>query len=154
MRYACRAAVVAALTANTDLTGVQIEHCWPGDQQKPESIWLNPTEGVDVHIPAFRGAVSAGNPVMLDDTFSIPVEIIVSNKGTTPAAAESRLGELQRAVIATITAAPDLATFAKPSGWQLLDAVITEIHGPGTARGNDGAQSYASVVIHVHARKS
>lgn len=157
MRYACRAAVVAGLVANTDLTGVQVEHCWPGNQQKPESIWLNPTEGVVVDIPVFRGPASVSNPIVIDDTFTIPIEIMVSKRTaatTAPADAETRLGVLQRAVIATFTADPGLTNVSAPAGWQIIAAVISEIHGPGTARGNEGAQSYASVVLHIHARKS
>lgn len=154
MRYACRAAVVAALQANSDLTGVQVEHCWPGDQMKDESIWLNPTLGESSSIPAFRGPASTSNPVMLDDKFTIPLEVIVSLAGTTPAEAEARLGELQRAVVATITASPDLATFTKPTGWELIAATCELGDGPGTVYGREGGQSYAEVIVHVHARKS
>lgn len=152
MRYASRAAVVAALIANTDLDGVQVEHCWPGDQRKDECIWLNPTEGGSVNIPAFRGAASSSNPVMLDDRFTIPVEIIV--QGKTPELAESRVGELSRAVIATLTEDPALSNITAPTGWQVIDATISDIDGPGTARGGEWSQSYTKVVIQVHARKS
>lgn len=133
---------------------MQVEHCWPGDQQKPESIWLNPTEGIEANVPVFHGPASANNPITLDDKFTIPIEIMVQNPGSTPVTAEARLGELYRAVIATIAADPGLASISAPTGWYVFAAVVGAIEGPGTARGREGAQSYASVVIHVHARKS
>lgn len=154
MREEARAAVVAALAANSDLAGIQVELCWPGDQQKPESIWLNPTEGVDVTIPVFHGTPSTVNPVTIDDIFSIPVEMIVQNPGATPAEAEARLGTLRRAVIATLTADPGLSLVSAPSGWRIIAAEVASLDGPGTARGREGADSYASVVVHVHARKN
>lgn len=154
MRYACRAAVVAALTANTDLSGVQVEHCWPGDQQKPESIWLNPTEGLDVTVPVFHGEPSALNPITIDDKFTIPIEIMVTNAGKTPAEAEARVDALRLEVIETFCANPGLSQLTAPSGWRIIEAVVGAMDGPGTARGDNGAQSYASVALNLWTRKT
>lgn len=103
------AALLDGLRGHADLIGVQVEPGDPGDTQKSESVWIGDVfNDAELDVPVY-GTL----PLILNDTFRIPVHIVVKTGRTLDAVGE-RVGELAAAVLDFVLNDPKLAAAERP----------------------------------------
>lgn len=95
-RWLVAVEVVELIDAHTDLTGVPVDLGDPGDSQQSDHIWLDDfSNDGELIVPV---SVSPSQPVIYEDTWTLPI-MIVTLEGPTINACATRLGELVAPVI-------------------------------------------------------
>lgn len=88
--------LVELLTAHTDLTGISVDPGDPGDHQQSDHIWLDDfSNDGELIVPV---SVSPAQPVIYEDTWTLPV-MVVTLEGPTLSACAARLGALVAPVV-------------------------------------------------------
>lgn len=146
---------MAAVKTAVNDTLVIIDHAWPGETGGKDVIWLGTSTG-HTDVPVFRGVPSTGNPIVLDDVFTIPIHIYAGSVGTSYAAAEARADALYDLIRAALNADPGIGSLSNsvthPHAF-VIDAVLSGLDGPHTGENPTGPASFFTVELTVHTRE-
>lgn len=155
MRHTVRGAIITTITSAVSNSTVLVDYAWPGETGGKDMIWLGTSTGSST-VPVFRGLPSVGNPIVLDDEFTIPVHIYAGSVGSSYKDAEARADALYDLIRATLAADPGLGSLtdsqANPHAF-LLDAVISGLDGPHTGEDPTGPASWFTTTITCHTRE-
>lgn len=121
-RWLVAVELVELLTAHTDLAGVAVDPGDPGDGQQSDHIWLDDFSNDGT----FTIPVSyAGEPVIYEDVWTLPV-MIVTLEGPTLTACASRLGDLVAPVIDVVRRNSSLPTAEDDTdGYQVMSLTLS-----------------------------
>lgn len=144
LRAAVRQGLVEDLRLQEELTGIQVEYGWPGDQLRDESVFLGRTTGT-YEIPYGYGPVTPANPITYDDTFTFPLFLAAAAPGQSSGAAEQRGGYFANAIVRSMRTN---AVFALP---QLLEGRMSTLDGEVYATA-DGFVFWAEMTLTFIAR--
>lgn len=139
VRWAVIQHLLGALRAADGMVGVQVSAGWPGEDVKPDTIWIDSVEG-QVQIPVMQGGRK-----QRDDKFDIPFEFRVVDRKDLDATMQ-RLTVLVAALEDILADDPGLAD---EDG--VIDAEITD-ERLTCAQTRDGALGFAQVTVSVHSR--
>ena len=121
------------------LGGVLIAPGWPGDNVRPETIWIDELRG-DVSIPVLK----AGR-MYRDDKFEIPLAVRVTSKGDVDLTM-TRLLEIVSAIEDVLADAADL------NGFDGLISIEVTSESTTAIDSRDGYYGFGEVVVSAHAR--
>lgn len=145
IRVAVRSALLAALQAHDDLTGVQVERMYPGDAIERDTVYLGATRPSTADIPTMK----AGRK-QLNDEFVIDIHIEARRPNQTAEEAETRCEELMATVEDVLLEDTSLGgidglLWATPTG---------ERNGPDPYPTKEGAVAYARSAVECKTRLS
>lgn len=125
------------------LGGVGVHPGFPGELAAAgaELIWVDAPPPSDTRIP-----VGTGGRKIVDDTFSVPLQIRVAGRPNL-AEAGDRLDEIAGAVVEVLATDPTLDALDG-----VLSAEITSVAGPAIGVTPDGPLGYSRIEISVHTR--
>ena len=141
IRSTFKQALVDSLGLQAGLAQVQIQYGWPGDTLEKDSVWLGGCNG-QLSIPVLQ----AGRK-QRDDEFTVDVYIATGTRGMTAVEADTKVVEYLSALDSVLANDPQLLTLDG-----LVAAVVTNIQGPDPSLTAEGASSFATATVSVHAR--
>lgn len=139
IRWACVTEIVSGLGGMPMMSGAQVDPGWPGDEAKPELVWVSDLDG-EVTIP-----VSKAGRMYRDDQFQIPLQVRVFGKRTTTLTGD-RLHEIVSAIEDYFA---DDCTIGDFDG--VVSAEVSSVRSTITTL-PEGPIGFAEVVVSVHAR--
>lgn len=140
-RAAFKTAIITALQAKPELTDVQVSYGYPGDTLEQDSIYTAGCTG-EVKIN-----LQQGGRKQRDDLFTLDLVIQSGTHGLTPVESEAAVTALLAPVEDVLADDPSI------SGLDGIIAVeMSTVSGPNTIRTKEGAMSYFTVTLAVHAR--
>lgn len=136
---------VAALRAQPELTGVQVEFGWPGEKRERECLCLGPVTGLLETAHQGTGTPSPDNPITYDDHFRYVVFLAATEASQTSDEAEARGRHLWNAVLRVARIHP----FDGIPG--LMELVLAEANDE-TIQTEEGFVFYADTTVNAYAR--
>lgn len=147
-RVTVRYALLDALQAHDDLTGVQVEEMHPGDAKQRELVFLGATRPSESDIPTMK----AGRK-QLNDEFLIDVHFEATKGYTTARDGLERIAVLMAALEDVLLDDPQLGLDQSESG--LLSATPTgDRNGPDPYRTKEGIVAYGRIAVECRTRLS
>jgi hypothetical protein len=143
VRTAVIDALVTALKAKPVLANIQTSEGWPGKSLEHESVWVGKVTGL-ITFPLMM----AGRKIR-DDHFTVTIIFMSGNPGDTISDANDRV-ETYYGALEDIFA--DDQTLGSLDG--VLSILLDQVEGPRGAFTDEGATSYITADIAVHARYS